>query len=290
MRLQPRYRPHFTTALAVAIILAGCASYHEARLSLVSPYSLASAIRGARSVSLTVYMLSPYSAVTKALAADGARATVLLDGYSFGAARRDARAAARFLRQSGVSVLWSRSYWHLKSALVGQALYLDTENFGTHGFLVRDRASDDLALVRAALHGALGCDARLCTGKWLALQQEAAVIAAGHGPLDVQTESFGGNTPVLRAMIARARAGDRVTLAVNANEARGSASQWAIALAERAHIRVIGVQGTEKMAVQSGEAWFGSANLTDALHRQADLGVVTRSPSIIANLHAAFGH
>lgn len=282
--------PRVTTLFSVALLLAGCASYHHTRLTIVSPRALAARVRSAPSVTLTAYMLSHYSAVTKALEANGAHSTVLLDGFSFGAARRDAQATARILRRSGVAVLWSRSYWHLKAALLGNALYLDTENFGNDGVLVRDRASDDLTLVRAALHGKLGCDAALCTGKWLALQQEAAVIAHGHGPLLVQTESFGGNTPVLRAMIARARAGDRVTLAVNANETRGSASQWAIALAQRAHIRVLGVQGTEKMAVQTGASWFGSANLTDALRRQADLGVITRSPSIIAALRQDFGH
>jgi len=234
-------------------------------------------------------MLDQYSPITQSLRANARRSTVLLDGYSFGAARRDARRTAAILRHAGATVLWSRSYWHLKAAIVGGALYLDTENFGRAGLLVRDRSSADLALIRQALHGSLGCDVTLCTGKALALEQEAAVIASGRGPLLVQTESFGGVTPVLQAMIARARRGDRVTLAINAREAHGRASRNALALARNAHIRIVGVQGTDKMAVQTGASWFGSANLTNVLGRQADLGVTTHSKSIISALRQSFG-
>ena len=125
-------------ALPAALLMIGCSALPQGHFAVVPAGVLAARIMRASSVTLTAYMLAQSSAVTRALRTDGGRATVLFDGYSFGAARRDAQATAQALRESGVTVLWSRSYWHLKSAIVDSTLYLDTENFGRNGILVRD--------------------------------------------------------------------------------------------------------------------------------------------------------
>jgi phosphatidylserine/phosphatidylglycerophosphate/cardiolipin synthase-like enzyme len=183
---------------------------------------------------------------------------------------------------------------HLKAAIVDGVAYLDDRNWPERGgdSIVTAGDARDVAALRAALDGRPRSGPHLATCKTDALALEAGVLAAAppHGAVVCETESIGGS-PVVDALCARARLGERVRVLVDKHAVRAgknvppAAALRRLALAG-AEVRVC--DGGEKFALAGGQAWLGSANATSGDANALEWGVRTKSPALIERLQGRF--
>jgi phosphatidylserine/phosphatidylglycerophosphate/cardiolipin synthase-like enzyme len=198
---------------------------------------------------------------------------------------------------------------HAKAALVDGSAWLDDRNWTGDVIetVVRDSDPADVAALGRALAGdpAAGVPAEgsgsLETTKRAAAAAEAALIrAAGDGPIAVETESFGVGA-VYDALLDRGRAGLPARLLVAGREARAPGKAGEVERRLLARLESLGIDArsgyapaadsNEKLAVAGQAAWIGSANATyagGAAGKQAEWGIVTRSPQLIERLRAIF--
>lgn len=273
------------------------------------------AIDRARSVSLAAYILPPsVTARLTAAARRGARVELALARYPVGAtpverwALADAnRAAVEAVRRAGGhAVLASpRDPLHLKGVLIDRRIaFLDDRNWSDDGpqTIVRDDDPADVAVVRAALGRRPAGDAHLQTIKPRSLALERSVVAAaGAGPVDVESESFGVG-PIYDELVLRAAAKAPTRLLVAQRElaeararaalpgARTPGELQALDRLAGAGVEVRVTPAAEKMALGSARAWVGSSNATrdwGSTARQLDWGMCV-PPAMVAALRARF--
>lgn len=215
---------------------------------------------------------------------------VVLSGAAFGKARLANEAVAPMLRAAGVAVVIAPFDTHLKCAIIDNAVFVADTNFSAHGLIVQDdRATDRALLVRAMVRGETGGDTHLWTRKADALAAEARVSAVrATRSLDVSSESFGAGTAIYRVLERRARLHDRVRLLVAAREAHGYRERMALARLARDGVVVRVGNTDEKLAVDSPDAFFGSANATSGLPGQVEWGMAVQSVPIAAAIEARF--
>jgi phosphatidylserine/phosphatidylglycerophosphate/cardiolipin synthase-like enzyme len=279
-------------------------------IALAATADFVRSLASAHSVALTSYTLRPGPVLSalEAAARRGAAVNVRLERDPFddaaGTLHVQNAAALAALRTAGATATATapgEPVLHLKAAVVDGTAWLDDRNWAGGGAerIVCDTDSGDVAAVTAAVAGGPGADRHLATTKAGAQRLEAEVIAgAGHGPLVVESESF-GNGMIYDALLHRAQAHEPTRLIVAGREAAEPGSQT-----ERAHLAHLAALGVEvrlgdphrgdldeKLVVADRDAWIGSANATyarAAAGDQRDWGLATRRPEIIDDLRAAF--
>ncbi|HUN29606.1 MAG TPA: phospholipase D family protein [Alphaproteobacteria bacterium] len=278
-------------------------------LTLSSTRELLSRIQGARDIALTAYTL-PAGRVLDGLAAAaraGAHVRVRLEGYiykddgSVGDANASAIAALRAAGADAQLVHPQQNapdaMLHCKAALVDGTLFLDDRNWPGDGAdtIVRDDFARDAQIVRDALDGREDAPTPFfAVAKREALASEARLLHEAHAGDDVilESESFGANNRVYKAVDALGREGAHVRLLVSARDMQGNANERGALEALAAHgVAVRVVDADEKFAVvDGGRGWIGSANATVAFDHpdQLDWGARTDAPSILAHLRQTF--
>lgn len=278
-------------------------------LTLSSTRELLSRIQGARDIALTAYTL-PAGRVLDGLAAAaraGAHVRVRLEGYiykddgSVGDANASAIAALRAAGADAQLVHPQQNapdaMLHCKAALVDGTLFLDDRNWPGDGAdtIVRDDFARDAQIVRDALDGREDAPTPFfAVAKREALASEARLLHEAHTGDDVilESESFGANNRVYKAVDALGREGAHVRLLVSARDMQGNANERGALEALAAHgVAVRVVDADEKFAVvDGGRGWIGSANATVAFDHpdQLDWGARTDAPSILAHLRQTF--
>ena len=278
-------------------------------LTLSSTRELLSRIQGARDIALTAYTL-PAGRVLDGLAAAaraGAHVRVRLEGYiykddgSVGDANASAIAALRAAGADAQLVHPQQNapdaMLHCKAALVDGTLFLDDRNWPGDGAdtIVRDDFARDAQIVRDALDGREDAPTPFfAVAKREALASEARLLHEAHAGDDVilESESFGANNRVYKAVDTLGREGAHVRLLVSARDMQGNANERGALEALAAHgVAVRVVDADEKFAVvDGGRGWIGSANATVAFDHpdQLDWGARTDAPSILAHLRQTF--
>jgi hypothetical protein len=273
-------RTTLAVALAFTCTAAGSAT---ARPQLMTTADVISDIQQSQTVMLTAYTLAPTGAMVSALAdaASHAHVTVELGSNAFGEARTMNDESRAALEKAGVGVLSSHGPLHLKVALVDRAMFLSDTNWARNSLVLSDDDPDDRSLVAATLRSpsAAGCDETLCTRKDLAIDREARFIAACHGPLFVETESFSGGNAVFAALSPHAARGDRTYLLFVGREARLTPQEWSGL--QRAHVHVRTTSATDKIAECGGRVYVGSANASAGEANMVDWGFVTTSSALV---------
>jgi hypothetical protein len=266
-------------------------------VQLASMSDLLGALSHARTVELASYILGfgPLVAALAAAGDRGATVTVRLEPAPMDDAHGDLTkrnaAVAAALRAHGVRVeLSDRAATHLKAAVVDGCAFLDDRNWPLSGpnTLVRDDDGDDVAVVRDAIRGETSSDAHLWTRKYDALRAEASLIrdpSADH--IAVSSESFGPGI-IARELQDKAEAGCDVRLLVCKREASNPREAAALRRLADAGVHIRTTGSSEKMAVAGSQAWLGSANATMFPFDQADWGLRTRTPSLVATLQEKF--
>src|SRR5579875_1214424 len=217
--------------------------------SLTSIADLAFDIRYARHVELEAYILKNplllYS--LEAAAGNGADVTVRLGDPVDAEQRATNRAAAQALSSAGVQVEPEAGYGpkatHAKVAIVAD----------------RGAASRDCIVTKAK-----------------ALLAEARFIenAVGHEIL-ASTESL-GPSPVLDALLERARSGDRVRVLYDGNTSDRACAE-AVAALRSAGAEVRPSRENHKIAVAYDSAWIGSANASPGAGEQREWGMILQN-------------
>jgi phosphatidylserine/phosphatidylglycerophosphate/cardiolipin synthase-like enzyme len=278
-------------------------------MTLSSTNDLLATLDHARDVSLMAYTL-PAGRVLDGLAAAakaGARVRVRLEGRIYnddkdvGAANV---AAIAKLRAAGADAQLvhsdknaSDAMLHCKAALVDGTLFLDDRNWpdDSGDTIVRDDFSRDAQIVRDALDGIEDpATPFFSVAKRESLASEARLLYEAHAGNDVivESESFGANNRVYKAIDNAARAGAHVRLLVNARDLQGNAN-------EAGALKKLAVDGVavrlcdadEKLAVaDETRGWLGSANATVAFDHpdQLDWGARTDAPAIVSHLRDVF--
>ena len=284
-----------TAGALLALALAACASTSASDLGLTitSVRDLNREIATAHRVTIAAFTLFPNQATTRALVAArlrGARVVVILAPNAFGAARRANQRTASLLRSAGVVVQRARADTHLKAALTDGTTWLSDTNFSAAGYVIRDTIPGDATIVADAVAGRPASNDHLWTTKAGALAAEARVVMTrASRSLDVASESFGGGTALYRALLWRARIGDRVRLLVAAREERRSRRERrALARLTAAGVQVRLDSDDAKEAVDGADVWLGSANGTAALPGQIESGLALRSAAIAAAVRERF--
>lgn len=248
-----------------------------------------------KSATLSAYTLASGSTIVNALerAADrGCRVNVVLDGRAFGVARTRNEAVIPELQSHRIRAIVSSHPLHLKLAIFdGAFAYMSDRNWASSGdsLVYEDRDRGDFSM----LYRALVCSYDLrdeiqqqCPPKgnnhlWVvkgdALQAEAAVILSNKArDISVESESWGGNTPVFNAVAQMAQRGIHVRVLVADLEYRQRKStSERRALAELIQLGVAVRVGpaSEKIAINGPCAFAGSANNTHGLADQIDFGL-----------------
>ena len=270
--------------------------------SIVSDSEFVNALKGAQnSVDMSSYLM-PKGPVLDALvnaAKHGAQVHLTLAGDSFANSMPDIKKAndyaAMVLRKAGATVDFNTGQGgtplHMKACVIdGQTGYLNERNWPNDGKddIVKITDPQDLKVVQAGVGQKAATSAHLSSDKDTALQMEADTIAKGSGPLRVETESFGPGK-VADAIMARAKAGDNVELIVVKSDvgAQSLAELQALAKAGVA-IRLNEGTGGEKMALQAGQGWVGSANATEGRPHTIDWGMQTTNQSTLSQLSTHF--
>ncbi|MGB6985250.1 MAG: phospholipase D-like domain-containing protein [Candidatus Aquilonibacter sp.] len=278
-------------------------------MTLSSTNELLAKLDGARDVSLMAYTL-PTGRVLDGLTAAakaGAHVRVRLEGYIYkddGSVGTANAAAVAKLRAAGADAQLVHAdknartaMLHCKAALVDGSLFLDDRNWPDDGgdTIVRDNFPDDAQIVADALSGKEDRPTPFFSvAKRGSLASEARLLHEAHAGEDVivESESFGANNRVYRAIDAAARAGAHVRLLVSSRDLQGNAN-------ERGALKKLAADGVgvrvcdadEKLAVvDATRGWLGSTNATVAFNHpdQLDWGARTDAPTIMSHLREAF--
>jgi phosphatidylserine/phosphatidylglycerophosphate/cardiolipin synthase-like enzyme len=238
--------------------------------SLTSIADLAFDIRHARHVELEAYILKNplllYSLETAA--GNGADVTVRLGDPVDLEQRATNRAAAQALSSAGVQVEPEAGYGpkatHAKVAVVDDRVYFDDRNF----------TANESETILVARRGAASRDYIVTKAKALLAEARFIKNAAGHDLL-VSTESL-GPSPVLDALLERARSGDRVRVMYDGNTSDRACAE-AVAALRSAGAEVRPSHENHKIAVADGTAWIGSANASPGAGEQREWGMVLQN-------------
>jgi phosphatidylserine/phosphatidylglycerophosphate/cardiolipin synthase-like enzyme len=275
-------------------------------VSLSSSRQAVEAIRGARSVLFSSYILFPGAALDALCEAAkaGAHVTVRLEGclYGKGAVRRRLlganRRAAAELRRAGAAVHLSRGaarQMHMKAAICDGAAYLDDRNWsgGAGDTIVRDGSAPHVRALRdAILTGKPYVSASFATTKRGAIASEQRLIRSAGAQsrrVDVESESFDHGGEVYSALLDLAKRGVRCRLIV-APRVKNPAELKDVQRLRAAGVAVRFANADEKFAVAGSRAWIGSANAScvpcnpDAV----EWGLCTRARRIAAALQSTF--
>ena len=262
------------------------------------------AIAGARSVSLSAYVLGRANPIVRALedAGDrGARVHVVLDGAPIGASRksddgivRTNAATVAELRLHGVDArLTDRSApaQHLKAAVADGRAFLDDRNWTPSDDLIETAAPADVSSVAAAIDGCPISTPDLALTKAEAIFREAQTIAGAPGDtVDCASESFGASV-VSVALARRAVSGAHVRLVVNDRALSGASENERHALARlaAAGVEIRAGASTDKLCVAGTQAWIGSANPTfSPPPPMLDWGTSTTDAALVARASSTF--
>ncbi len=295
-------------------------------IALSSGPAFCAAVKIARTVDFTAYILQPGAAREALIAAahSGAAVRVRLErdplDDATGSLHRANADSIRVLLSAGVDAAMrgaGEPAVHIKAAVVDGVAWLDDRNWtGGRETIVRDDDPDDSATLERALrggdaanggHATNGADrnptafGNLATTKATAQALEAALIAeAGRESLAVESESF-GNGAIYAALLERAGSNVPTRLLVAGREATAFGPEGDLERRRLDRLASLGVEvrvGTsgnrelaEKLAVAGGQAWIGSANATyagGAMGRQQDWGLTTSDPATVDGLRAAF--
>jgi hypothetical protein len=278
-------------------------------MTLSSTSNLLRALDGAHDVTLTAYML-PAGRVLDGLmvaAKAGAHVRVRLEGYIYkdngGIGAVNAAAIAQ-LRAAGADAQFVHpdkdspdAMLHTKAALIDGTLFLDDRNWPDDGgdTIVRDTFPSDAQMVADAVDGKEDWPTPFfAVAKRESLASEARLISAARPGDDVivESESFGANNRVDKAIDAAAHAGAHVRLLVNARDLQGNASEnGALEKLAADGVDVHVCDADEKFAVLNGtRGWLGSTNATVAFNHpdELDWGVRTDAPQIVSHLREVF--
>jgi phosphatidylserine/phosphatidylglycerophosphate/cardiolipin synthase-like enzyme len=278
-------------------------------MTLSSTSELLTALHGAHDVSLIAYTL-PAGRVLDGLTAAaraGAHVRVRLEGYIYkddGSVGATNTAAIAQLRAVGADAALvhtgensTDAMLHCKAALVDNQLFLDDRNWPDDGAdtIVRDTFSTDAAVVRDAVAGKEDRPTPFFSVvKRGSLASEARLLHEAHEGDDVivESESFGANNRVYRAIEDAAHAGAHVRLLVSSRDLQGNVDEkGALAKLAAAGVGVRVCDADEKLAVVEGtRGWLGSTNATVAFDHpdQLDWGARTDTPAIVSHLRAVF--
>lgn len=277
-------------------------------VTLSSTDALLAALRGAQDISVTAYLLQPgrvLDALTAA-AQRGAHVRVRLEGYIYkdtaGIAAENAGVVAGLQAAGADAVLVHLDsdardpMLHAKTVVADDTLFLDDRNFPDDGAdtILADSFAPD---VRAARDGALGQEDApnwyFSMEKRPSLASEARLIASCDTTEDlvVESESFGADNAVYRAIDMGAKAGLRPRVLVNARALEGNAREsQAIAhlVADGAAVRA--TDAAEKFTLAGLRGWIGSSNATIAFQHpdQLDWGMRSDDQALVAVLRRRF--
>ncbi len=278
-------------------------------MTLSSTNELLAALAGAHDVSLIAYTLPAGRVLDELTAAAkaGTHVRVRLEGYiykddgSVGAANG---AAIAQLRAAGADATLVHSgqnsteaMLHCKAAVVDDQLFLDDRNWPDDGAdtIVRDTFASDATIVRDAVAGKEDRPTPFFSiAKRESLASEARLLHEAHAgdQVIVESESFGANNRVYRAIEDAAHAGAHVRLLVSARDLHGNANEeGALAKLAADGVGVRVCDADEKLAVIRGtRGWLGSTNATVAFDHpdQLDWGARTDAPAIVSHLRDVF--
>ncbi|HEV3157000.1 MAG TPA: hypothetical protein VGZ00_06590 [Candidatus Baltobacteraceae bacterium] len=252
-------------------------------ISLANSNTFREALRDAHEIELSAYLLAPsMRGLLEDAAARGAHVHVRLPAPAApgqpdlsGKATANNAQVVDELRAHGIdaSLVTSAGPQHAKLAILDEVLWLDDRNFPVSGpdTVLRDDKVNDVQAARAALDGRVASTPQLTFTKHDTLTQEVhALNSSEHGPIDVESETFGPGT-ISRVLDARALQGDPVRLLVARREHQGPLQEQRLL----AKLASDGVQiriraQTDKLAVSDTDGWIGSANATAASGWTAD--------------------
>ncbi|HEX8805727.1 MAG TPA: phospholipase D family protein [Candidatus Aquilonibacter sp.] len=278
-------------------------------MTLSSTNELLAALVGAHDVSLVAYTL-PAGRVLDGLtsaARAGTHVRVRLEGYIYkddGSVSAANAAAIAQLRAAGADAALMHSgqndtdaMLHCKAALIDDQLFLDDRNWSDDGAdtIVRDTFASDATIFRDAIAGKQDPPTPFFSvSKRESLASEARLLHEAQAGDDVivESESFGANNRVYRAIDDAVRAGARVRLLVSARDLHGNTNEegaLAKLAADGAGVRVC--DADEKLAVVRGtRGWLGSTNATGAFDHpdQLDWAARTDAPAIVSHLRQVF--
>ena len=275
-------------------------------VALSSTGRVLGALRTAREVAATAYVLRPGRVLDGLLAAArrGAHVVVRLEGQPYhdasGSIRainaRDVRALQRAGADARLNVRAANGIagLHAKAILADGVGYFDDCNWPSVGgdTIVRDTTPSHVGMLRDALRGkAPGPTATFAIRKRDALALEARSIANASGAIAIESEAFGASNAVYRAIDSQARSGQPVRLLVDVRELRGDVRERAaLRHLAREGVRVRTCNAAEKFALTGSQAWVGSANASAAFQHpdQIDWGLRTRTGGVIDALQSRF--
>jgi len=284
--------------MVLAVAVAAAAPAQNGSLALSSVQAVFDRMSTARTIVVAAFALQPDSPMVAHLltAADrGARVSVALSrGFGMYVAENAATAAALTARGVRVHVLdFARRPTHLKAAVLDGELYLSDRNWSAGSdeqIVLHDTVPGDRTLVERAILGVPGHNDHLWTKKADALAAEARVLKTRRShKVRISSESFGPDTPVFDALIARAAAGDTVEVLVAPAEYRqGTLERAALQELRDRGVRVALSSADEKFATDGDAVWLGSANATRGTPNQIDFGLVTIDANVARRLAAQF--
>ncbi|HEY6326902.1 MAG TPA: hypothetical protein VIW73_10375 [Candidatus Cybelea sp.] len=246
-------------------------------VKLSSATELFAAVARAKAIDLHAYTLhGPVLRALEDAASRGARVGVELEGSPHddpcGRLARENRRIAAELRAAGVDARLGDGV-HAKSIVADGTLFLDDRNWNASDIVLRDDDPADAASIPTLKHEALAAEAGLLRS---ARRDDGVIVASG---------SFGCCNSVYSALDALAQRGAAPRLVVGERELRGNAREREILGAlVRDGVRVRAGRDTDKLALDGGRAWIGSANATVAFDRAdlPDWGLCSSDPAIVA--------
>ncbi len=257
---------------------------------LVSLRDVITRVQQAQTITASAYVLSPSSILGRALVAAagrGAKVDLVLDGQGLAGATRDNETSATAYRNAGIRVRLSEYRLHLKALVAdGATVYVSDRNWtASKSSLILQMPSTTRMQVERAILGEASSNGTFSTRKSDSLALEAALLSQrrSHTVL-VETESFSEN-PVSKVLLARAQAGDDVTLVVAQSEYREEPSeQQLLAYYAHAGVHVFTSNSDEKIAIDGDAGFCGSSNQTAGWGDQVDWGYVFNEPTLVATL------
>jgi phosphatidylserine/phosphatidylglycerophosphate/cardiolipin synthase-like enzyme len=273
-------------------------------VSLSSTADMLRAVRSARNITFSAYVLrpGPVEQALEAAAKRGAHVRVRLDGYLWGGTKSMSasnRQSVRALRAAGADArLVHREDGdgpglHIKAAVCDGVAFLDDCNWNLAGDTVlRDTAQSHVSAVRrAALQRDVAPAGSLSLTKADALQSEAAALERARSKnLEVETESLHVSA-VSGALRRLAQQGMRCRVLVSERALRSDRKmQREIASLERAGVDVRATRSSEKFAIAGDRVCIGSADATSTNHDadRIEWCIRTAKPSIVRELKARF--
>jgi hypothetical protein len=270
------------------------------QVELVDLAHVAADIERSTTVTLSAYSLSARGRVAKALVAAanrGGRMWLVLDGAGMAGAMRSNRATAAALCaatggrntssridqdlatlcEGRLRIDMTRYALHMKAAVLEDAIYVSDRNWtSSRRSLILALPSAMRTIVERAILGAAGTSGSLTTRKADSLAAEATLLRSNRSRrVLLESESF-GRSAIADALVARAGAGDDVTLVVARFEYGRSRTERALLSDMARHgVHVFTATSDEKIAVAGDSVWIGSANATAGVPNQIDWGFWT---------------